>query len=114
MLPFYYSLAVTVTVAVSVNPLSVLTVNVPVPALTPVTTPNGETVNTVSSPLINVSSLVASAGVKVTVTLAVASSTTETSLTLIAVAGLGCAVAKITAFANGQLYANLCCFHCCG
>ena len=53
MLPCYYS--VTVTVAVSVNPLSVLTVNVPVPALTPVTTPVVDTVNTVSSPLINLS-----------------------------------------------------------
>ena len=103
MLPFYYSLAVTVTVAVSVNPLSVLTVNVPVPALTPVTTPNGETVNTVSLPLINVNSLVASTGVNVTVTFAVASFTTLISLTLIAVAGLGCAVARQMAFANGQI-----------
>ena len=83
--------------------MSVLTVNVPVPALTPVTTPVVDTVNTFSSPLINVKSLVASAGVNVTVTFAVASFTTLTSLTLIAVAGLGCAVASTTAFANGQI-----------
>ena len=91
------------TVAVSLNPLSVSTVNVPVPALTPVTTPVLDTVNTVSSPLINVNSLVASAGVNVTVTFAVESSTTLTSATLIAVAGLGCAVANTIAFANGQI-----------
>ena len=101
--------APTSTVFVFLRPLSDTTVNTLSPTLTPVNVALVllflVTVNTVSSPLTNVISVVASFGVIVTVTSAVPSTTksVDKSLTLIAVAGFGDVVARHTAFENGHI-----------
>lgn len=104
----FYSPALTVTALVSLKPFSEIAVNVPVPAATGTTLTlvldTFVTVNTSSSLDENSMSDVASAGVIVSVTeLSVPTVALTVSGKDIAVAGLGCSVAKTTAFANGHI-----------